>query len=138
MPLIIDTFEVPASLISQRLFRCSDMIELKGISKKVIEMVLTNNDGIYFVHKECAGDEICGIKYYFNEIVEVFTNVQYINKNRKLVKYYVIGRNGYGAVCSLTEMKGAEESENPVDKTAFLPHLGAQEEEIVIFPDDED
>lgn len=79
MLLIIDTFEVPALLISQKLFRSTNIIEIERISKKIFEEI-ASKDEIYCIHKECIGDELRLIKYYFNEIVEVFTNVQYIMK----------------------------------------------------------
>ncbi|ADM11387.1 uncharacterized protein Eint_040980 [Encephalitozoon intestinalis ATCC 50506] len=137
MVLIVDTFEVPSLLISQKLFRSSSVVEIEEVTKETIDEVLTA-DGVYSIHKECFDYErIRWMKYYFNEVVEVFANVQYINKSKKVVRYYSIVRDAEGVATDLVEIKEDEEKE-AYDKTAFLPHVQAQEEEIVIFPDDED
>ncbi|KAG5859912.1 hypothetical protein KMI_04g07210 [Encephalitozoon hellem] len=137
MALIVDTFEVPSELISQKLFRSADVRGIEEVSLGTIEEVLAG-EGIYSIHRECFScEEIRWMKYYFNEVVEVFANVQYVNKSKKIVKYYSIVRDCNGAVIDLAEIKESEDEETH-DKTAFLPYIKAQEEEIVIFPDDED
>ncbi|AFN82864.1 hypothetical protein EROM_040970 [Encephalitozoon romaleae SJ-2008] len=137
MALVIDTFEVPSLLISRKLFRSLKVMDIEEVSLETIEDVLTV-EGIYSIHKECFSyDDIRWMKYYFNEVVEVFANVQYINKSKKVVKYYSIIRDLDGTAIDLVEIK-ENENEEIHDKTAFLPYIKAQGEEIVIFPDDED
>ncbi|CAD25288.1 hypothetical protein [Encephalitozoon cuniculi GB-M1] len=137
MVLVIDTFEVPSVVISRRLFRSSEVVEVEEVSMGTIKRVLTAG-GIYSIHKECFSDEeIRQMKYYFNEVVEVLGNVQYINKSRRVVKYYAVIRGSDGVPIDLDEIR-EEEDGRACDKTAFLPYVKAQEEEIVIFPDDED
>lgn len=135
MPLIVDTFETPAVLVSRKLFGSDEITELSDVSMEVVREILCGN-GIYYTHMECSSDKLCSMKYYFNEVVEVLTNVRYINKNKKVVKYYSIERDGEDI--SLREIKECTGIDESVDKTAFLPHLRVQEEELVIFPQDED
>lgn len=137
MTLVIDTFEVPSLFISRKLFRSLKVTDIEEVSLETIENVLMG-EGIYSIHKECfSHDDIRWMKYYSNEVVEVFANVQYINKSKKIVKYYSIVRDFDGTAIDLVEIK-ENEDEEIYDKTAFLPYIKAQEEEIVIFPDDED
>jgi hypothetical protein len=137
MPLIVDSYDVPAALISHKLFRRSEVVEIETVDGPTIEDAIMS-EGLYCVHRERDIDGLEALKYYFNEIVEVGTSVMYINKSKKVVRYYTIHRNGDGLAEDLRELREVEDSRECVDKTAFLPHIRAQEEEIVIFPEDEE
>lgn len=78
------------------------------------------------------------LKYYFNEIVEVGVNIIYYNKKNKTVKYYTVRRDSLGYPVEMDEIKETEEEIEKMDKSTFLPHLDAQKEEIVLFPEEEE
>lgn len=138
MVLIVDTFEVPSVVISKRLFRSERVKELGDVSAGTIKRVL-RTPGVYGMHRECFDDmDIARMRYYFNEVVEVFGNVVYVNKSKRTVKHYSIVRDGDGVVVDLSEIRDEESSGEGRDKTGFLPHVKAQEAEIVVFPEDED
>lgn len=134
MPLIVDTFDVPAALIAQKLFQTADVVEIESLCRETVERILAGRD-VFCVHRECV-ENVQEMRYYFNEVVEVLANVRYINKNKKSVRYYLVGKNGDGVAESVSEIRECERTDE-MDKTAFLPHVRAQGDEIVIFPDDE-
>lgn len=124
-------------MICRKLFHCGEVVELGRISSETINTVV-GSDRVYCVHRERDEDEVRQMKYYFNEVVEVVGNVRYMNKSRRVVKHYLVRKNADGVVDDLVEIKEVSEREESVDKTGFLPHLRAQDSEVVVFPDDEE
>lgn len=89
MKLIIDTYEIPASSISHQIYKTSN---LKHITLHSLLNEPLVHDCVYYVHSEECDTRL--IKYYFSEVVEVKSSVVYINKVRKVVKYYSVDVNG--------------------------------------------
>ena len=134
----MDTFAVSSLAVSRRLFRCERVEELGDVSPETIGRVL-RTPGVYGMHRECFDElDIRRMKYYFNEVVEVAENVMYVNKSKRTVKYYSIVRSACGEVVDFVEIGDEESSGEERDKTGFLPHIRAQEAEVVVFPEDED
>lgn len=131
MPLIIDTYEVPAGEIASAIYRNSNVQPLSFESLRRGE--IQDDNKLYFVHKEIEFD-LRKIKYYFNEIIEVDTFIMQINKLRKSVRYFRYTTEGNLKIEEIKKMH----KEKSFDKTSFLPHLKAQEDEIVIFPEDDE
>lgn len=134
MPLIIDTYEVPALFISRKIFKSDEIEEIKKTPSDILEI---SKDKIYFIHGE---DDLSArhVKYYFNEVVEVGMNMIYYNKAKKQVKYYKIDRDNDGFATDIVEIMEENIIKDSVDKTNFLPYLRAQDDEIVLFPENED
>lgn len=132
MPLIIDTYEVPACEISKAILNNAN-IEPVDLDL-IFGGSFVDKDKIYYVHKEVEFD-LRRVKYYFNEIIEVDTFIMYINKRRRSLKYFrMINVDGKFKV---EEIKESRKSTS-FDKTNFLPYLKAQENEIVIFPEEDE
>ncbi|KAH9411596.1 hypothetical protein HK407_04g07010 [Ordospora pajunii] len=140
MVLVIDVFRVPGEFVLQELFGKMAMKELNGGVEQMITEILADN-GVYVIHKETMDEEeMRWLRYYSNEVVEVLTemNVQYVNKSKKVVKYYYVTRDSMGRCKRLVEVdEGSAEKKEMHDKTSYLPYIEAQCEEEVIFPDDE-
>jgi hypothetical protein len=140
MVLVIDAFRVPGEFVSQKLFGRTVTNELNGGVERMIEKMLVDSS-VQVVHKEAIGEnEMRWLRYYNNEVVEVLTemNVQYVNKNKKTVKYYYVTRDCMGRCKGLVEVEeGCAEKKEMHDKTSYLPYIEAQCDEEVIFPDDE-
>ncbi|KAF9763267.1 hypothetical protein NGRA_1387 [Nosema granulosis] len=134
MVLIIDTYEIPARDIAMALFKRSE-VTIEPVSlENLTDGSFEDSDKIYYIHKETIFN-LRTIKYYFNEIIEVDSFVVHLNKKRKTLKYYRIIKTTNKL--KLEEIKQSRKLTS-FDKTSFLPYLKAQEDEIVIFPEDDD
>ncbi|WUR03312.1 uncharacterized protein VNE69_04138 [Vairimorpha necatrix] len=127
MKLVIDKYEIPGNIISEQIFRTKEVQDISNVHDLDPHVV-------YCIHEESP--DLRKIKWYFNEIVEIRNNLVYINKKRKIVKYYNIIRERGEII--FKEIKNDIKIENKINKNDFLPHLEAQNDEVVIFPNEEE
>lgn len=129
MKLVVDSYEIPGIVISKQIFKCSNITELKDIND-----ITEIKDTVYCVHEESC--DLRKIKYYFNEIVEIKNNLVYYNKRKKVIKYYNIILNNEGYI--FKEIKQQIGNKVFINKNEYLPHLKVQENEVVIFPNEDE
>ncbi|KAK6089647.1 hypothetical protein P3W45_001413 [Vairimorpha bombi] len=127
MKLIVDKYEIPADSISEQIFRTKETrkITLKDVINGNVDSTL-----VYHIHEE--EEDTRKLKYFFNEIVEIKNNLVYINKRRKVVKYYNIIKIEDDYL--FKEIRQEDIKKVVIDKSAYLPHLRVQQDEVVIFP----
>lgn len=120
MILIIDSYFVPAEKICNALYRGRALRPFPG-----------SEDGVvYFVHAECVPD-LDRCRHLAEEIAEARDGrVFVINKRRRSIAWYRVEGTG------LVREDGPRKT-GPAPRRA-LPHLRAQEDEVVFFPSDED
>lgn len=132
------------SKISKSIYPTISFTEIKTVDMDCFNYLhKIENDGNinFFIRLESfSPEEINKVKYYFDQICEVNENLLKItNKKRRNVKIFDIIRNN-------REVVGFEEIiDNQINKTSemdlgktFKPYMDAQEEEVVLYPSDEE
>lgn len=128
MKLIIETYKMRARKLSNFFYRTENIKELKFESFK--ELVLNRDSEEIFYLNESTED-LDLIKYYFNEIIEIRNNYAvFSSKKKRKVNYFEIKGN---------EIIKEDKNLSKMPEKKNLPFLNAQNEEIILFPsDDED
>lgn len=145
MILIIEDFHTPAEKIRKILFPQKTFNKITRIDQKCFETLyelVDNIDSNFYVRLECFSDnQIDKLKFYFDQIYEVDGNLlKYLNKRKRVTKLYDISRENIGItdIREITENISTQFEEMDIGKSA-KPYLNAQdEEEVVLYPSDEE
>lgn len=123
MPLIIESYEFPYTMISDVLF---PEMKFQFLPKPVADL---DDEKFYYTRNI---DDFKAVKYYFNRIYYIENNrIVGINKiQQKLCLYEMNGK--------LIKFRDTIKKEKVMDKSEFLPHLLAHNGELVIFPEDDE
>lgn len=144
MILIIEDYYTPAEKVQKILFPNKPFTEIKKVDQECFRNLYELSDKCdcnFFIRLEWfSTNEIDKIKFYFDQIYEVDKNLlRYLNKKKRLTKLYEILRSNVG----ITEIKEIKENvctglhEMSIGQSA-KPYMDAQDEEIVLYPSDEE
>ena len=124
MPLIIETYDKPYTIIANQLFHGQ---EFSFIDKPITE----DSDELFcYTRKEFDSDRIM---YYFNKIYFIENGkIIVIDKAAQKIKFYDENTG------KLIKFEENIENDTKIDNSSYLPQLYAQSGELVLFPDDED
>lgn len=149
MILIIDAYDVPAEKIISKIyshehFHCineiNDSLKPQNTFNKLHE-IQSQHAKNFIAGSECFdADFLEKIKYYFNEICVVDGKLLKItNKRKRTFHIYSIIRNEHEIVDFVLIQDNF--GQNQLDNnriTTSQPYLSVQDEEVVLFPSDED
>ncbi len=122
MPLIIETYDIPYTKISNLLF--------PGKIFTYVGVPISENEDLFCYTRDI--DNVREIKYHFTKIYFVENGkIVGVDKKSQKIRLYDINT---GKLIKFTE----EAMEVKIDKTEYLPQMAAQSGELVVFPDDED
>lgn len=122
MILIIDNYFTPA-------YRIKDFLYKNRRLEPFVEDF--SDDAVYFIHSECVGN-LQKYIYLAEEVVEVKGDrLLVLKKKKRCVSWYRIE----GKAFVKEELVGEKKSTKDIER---LPYIRAQDEEIVIFPSDDE
>lgn len=144
MILIIDVYKVPAKKIIDLIYPGKKFEEIKENENtifKTLYEIKSNEPQNFFLRSESFESFfLTKLKYYFDEICEISESVLKItDKKKREIRIYDIIQNEKGIkefrlITDTIEQK----NENVSTSKTIKPYLEAQEDEIVLFPSDEE
>lgn len=151
MILIIDVYEIPAEKIIQHIYGTKMFKEItekesvpnieSGAIFQHLNAVRTADPANFFVRSENYDCKtLSKLKYYFDEVCEVSgTLLKITEKKKREVRFYDIVRDEKEIVdfVRIKDDLGEKVGGTAISRT-IKPYLDAQEDEVVLFPSDEE
>lgn len=124
MPIVIETYTQPYSIIAAKLFTEESFTYL---DKPITE---SNEKTFYYTRRELDCERIC---YYFSKIYYIEANkIVAIDKTAQRIKYYDLETG------KLIRFETQEPQQQSNPDLSSLPHMYAQSGDIVVFPENEE
>ncbi|KRH94069.1 hypothetical protein M153_3930001512 [Pseudoloma neurophilia] len=143
MILIIEDFFTPHEKICKFLFLKREFSEIIKIDQDCYENLykIQDNDVNFFIKQEnFSVSDILKLEYYFEQIYRVDGDLlRFLNKKKRTKKLFHIKRDNSGitAIQEILENFNEEISEINLGKTN-KPYMDAQEDDVVLYPSDEE